>query len=289
MSNNQPISPQKHTIVNATPEDQLEIIRLLNQENLIHQHLDWCSPVDWLGQQPFLVEKLAYQIQAVLLAAPEVQDATWVRLFCVKNSVLIQEVWARLLDRAITMLRNMGINHIAALSLNDGFTDLLHNSGFTHVNNILVLEWERNNLPLTGMAPHVEIRAMRSEDLPEVMKIDHSAFRPLWQNSLDSLRKAFRQPGINTVACIQGEIVGYQISTNLTIHGHLARLAVHETYQGQQIASALVDDLLHRFSRAGVWRVTVNTQADNTPSLAVYKKFGFQTTDENIPVFQRNL
>lgn len=286
MSIIQPVSPHNRSIINATPEEQLDIIRFLNHENLIHQHLDWFSPVDWLGQRPYLVEKERHQIQAVLLAAPEVEDVTWIRLFCVNKSLVVQDVWTRLLDSTMIMLSDMRINQIAALSLNDGFTDLLVYANFHHANNILVLEWKRNSLLDEHRTSNVEIRPMREEDLPEVNNIDHLAFRPLWQNSLESLTKAFRQPGISTIAIKHGEIVGYQISTSLTIHGHLARLAVRPTCQGQQIASALVNDLLNQFTKTGVWRVTVNTQADNIPSLAVYKKFGFQTTGEILPVYQ---
>jgi len=122
-------------------------------------------------------------------------------------------------------------------------------------------------------------------DLPVVEEIDRLAFPPLWQNSLSGLTKAFNQTGISTVAIKDGEIVGYQISTAMTIYGHLARLAVHPECQREGIAYTLVYDLLKRFDQRGFWRVTVNTQSDNRASLRLYEKFGFERTSEEIPVY----
>jgi ribosomal protein S18 acetylase RimI-like enzyme len=198
-------------------------------------------------------------------------------------------MWERLFAKAASWLVAANIQKIASLSNSDWFTQLLRHSGFTHQDDVVVLEWNGDHPTTSSRNPGVEIRPMRADDLPEIFQIDQSAFAPLWQNSLASLTKAFNQPGISTVALSQDQIVGYQISTTITIHGHLARLAVHPNHQGQKVASALVDDLFSQFVRQGVWRATVNTQADNKPSLAVYQKFGFQRTQDNIPVFQRDL
>ena len=285
----QPPPRQNRTLLNATQEERHDIDQFLSQDNLIHRHLDWIGPLDWIDQRPFLVEKQAHQIQAILMAAPEVPGATWIRLFGVKKSLPTHKVWDRLLAHTTAMLMNMEVSQLAALGLTDWFTNLLHDAGFAQINDIRVLEWKSHPLPAPAMQPDVHIRPMGTEDLPEVVKIDHLAFSPLWQNSIDSLTKAFHQPGISTVATKGGELIGYQISSNLTIHGHLARLAVHPAYQRQKIASALVEDLLQQFTRLGIWHVTVNTQADNTPSLGIYRKFGFQTSQEDFPVYQHNL
>jgi ribosomal protein S18 acetylase RimI-like enzyme len=282
-------TPQRRYITNATPNQKHEISNFLNQDNLAHSHLDWFSPLDWLGQSPFLVERLDQKIQAILIAAPEVSDATWIRLFCSRNNSLVEEIWERLFAKAASYLLSANIKVLAALGTNDWFSRLLRHSCFKRQDDIVVLEWKGDHPSATNTNPAVEIRPMRVEDLPEVFHVDHLAFAPLWQNSLASLTKAFNQPGISTVALMRDQIVGYQISTTITIHGHLARLAVHPDQQGQQVASSLVHDLLCQFVRRGVWCATVNTQAENKPSLAVYQKFGFQPTQDIIPVFQCEL
>ena len=126
-------------------------------------------------------------------------------------------------------------------------------------------------------------------DLAAIEAIDQAAFPSLWQNSLAGLTKAFHQPGISTVAVKGDSIVGYQISTAMTIYGHLARLAVEPDEQRQGIAYALVYDLLKQFEHRGFWRVTVNTQSDNRASLRLYQKFGFVRTKEEIKVYELQL
>ncbi|MFU8826751.1 MAG: hypothetical protein ACNA70_04585, partial [Brevefilum sp.] len=74
----QSASPDNPIITNATPVDQLAINRFLARNHLVHRHLDWFSPAEWVGHQPFLLEKQQQKIQSILLAAPEVKQATWV-------------------------------------------------------------------------------------------------------------------------------------------------------------------------------------------------------------------
>lgn len=288
MPDAQSASHQKRTIINATQEDQLAISRFLNQTHLYHRHLDWFSPLDWIGQQPFLVETIQQKIQSVLLAAPEVPEATWVRLFCARDAQSIETSWERMLAKAYETLEAMGIKKLAALGSSGWFTNLLSNSSFSQINDIVMLEMVGAITPSANkIHPEIEIRLMQADDLPQVQIIDQAAFEPLWQNAVAGLTRALSQHGFSTVAVIQGQIVGYQISTCLGI-GHLARLAVHPEQQGKQVATALVSDLFNRFASQYISHVTVNTQSDNWPSLGVYQKFGFQKTGEVIPVYQRD-
>lgn len=283
-------NPLNNPVIKAvTHEEQQEIDQFLNRDIFLIRHLDWFSPSDWIGQQPFLVEKDDDHIQAILLAAPEVIGATWIRLFGVKQSIDILEAWTRLLIPAMHVLEETGTHQLAALGLTEWFIQLLIQSGYEHVNDITILEIMGDLNQSTPEPAQVEIRSMVIEDLPDVFNIDQLAFSPLWQNSLDGLSNAFNQPGISSVAVTHGKVVAYQISTGLGIHGHLARLAVHPDHQGQHLASALVNDVINRFKRTGTWRITVNTQVDNKPSLSVYQNFGFKSTGEFIPVYQRNI
>ena len=112
------------------------------------------------------------------------------------------------------------------------------------------------------------------------------SFVPLWQNSPEALKLAFRQSALATVVEDKGIIVGYQISTSTPIGGHIARLAVHPQVQRKGVGYALLHDLLTVFTRRGARKITVNTQKDNLISLSLYKKAGFQLTGEEYPIFQ---
>ena len=80
-------------------------------------------------------------------------------------------------------------------------------------------------------------------------------------------------------------IVGYQLSTKSPLGTHLARLGVMPEAQGRGVGSALVSHLIQSFGAGQLSRLSVNTQADNTASLALYQKLGFIRTGEQLPVF----
>jgi ribosomal protein S18 acetylase RimI-like enzyme len=126
---------------------------------------------------------------------------------------------------------------------------------------------------------------MSEADLPAVAEVDSAGFAQLWKNSLTTLRFGFLQAGFATVAQINDEIVGYQISTRNSFGVHLARLAVFPQQQRHGIGYYLVQDLLNQARLAGLHRLTVNTQNDNQASLALYQKMGFVLTGERYTVF----
>lgn len=277
------------SIIEAEQKNHSQLAAFLNQNNRIHRHLDWLSALDWIGSHPYPIEFSDHQLQAVLCATPENDQVAWVRVFGVRKDLSAGEHWNRLLPRAIQKLRDMEISYLAGLALHPWFEALLTDAGFANLQNIIVLEWQGKFPEITLHDSGIEIRPMQPEDLVLVERLDRLAFPPLWQNSLVGLSKAYRQTGISTVALIDDEIVGYQISTSMTIYGHLARLAVHPEYQRKGIASSLLFDLLRQFRMRGIWQITVNTQSDNEPSFNLYKKFKFRRTHEAFRVYQLTL
>jgi len=152
-----------------------------------------------------------------------------------------------------------------------------------------MLLWEQQGDLPPAPDPGCTIRPMLPSDLAAVQALDAAAFDPIWQQSISMLEAAFRQSAIATVAEQDGKLIGYQISTAGVGGGHLARLAIHPKAQRHGIGYALVHDLLTQFARRGTLQVTVNTQNNNLPSLALYKKAGFHLTGESYPVFQAHL
>lgn len=278
-------SATDYKILSATQDDYDLITNFHNQNIQLHRHLDWFNTFDWLGKEPFLIEKSNKKIQAILCATPENKEIAWVRTFGVQDKQSAEETWHRLLSKATQKLQIIGVHSLAALAMHTWFENLLIKFGFNNQQNIVVLEWQGNLPKKQKIDCGIRFRPLQIEDLPEVQHIDQLAFPHLWQNSLAGLTKAIQQKGIHTVAIKDDKILGYQISTTMTIYGHLARLAVSPEYQQQGIAYSLVYDLLNNFKRQGLWRITVNTQSDNTPSLNLYNKFGFKRTQEEIPVY----
>jgi ribosomal-protein-alanine N-acetyltransferase len=270
----------------AQPGDLPVLSSYLNFQPRIHRHLDWKSPLDWLGAQPYLLAYHDSRLEAVLACPPDPPHVAWVRLFACAPDIPIANAWIPLLDEAVSMLSGSTGISLEALALHQWFEGLLIKSGFEIRQRIVVLEWEGQLPPPQALPPDLFIRPMQKEDLPEVAEVDAGAFESIWQNSLGALQLAFAQSSHCTVAVWDGRVIGYQISTSFPFSGHLARLAVRPEYQRMRIAYGLVHDLLARFKQQGIWRTTVNTQDTNLASISLYEKTGFRRTGEEFAVYE---
>ena len=274
------------TIRSARPGDLPEISYFLNRQSRVHRHMDWRSALDWLSSQPYLLATQHGDIQAIFACPPDPANVAWVRLFAVSDDEEdAAGIWQLLLGESRRQIPPSSQCQLASLTMADWYTDLLEGSGFTTPQEIVVLDWERNLPPPVATSSAVTIRHMEPSDLTEVIQVDNLAFAPLWQISRESLTLAYRQSSISTVAIIKNQIIGYQISTASADNGHLARLAIHPYAQRHHIAYALVRDMFTHFLRMGMPRVSVNTQGDNSASLALYQKLGFVLTGDRFPVY----
>jgi len=277
-----------YTIRTAMPSDRSRLANLIHFGAYIHQHLDWKPPLDWIGSKPYLLVEKGGDLFATLACPPDLPEITWIRLFAANSLVNVGRAWRLLWEAANEELSQIRKIRVVAISLQSWFNELLEESEFEHSDNVIVLMWERaTSFPKPAHASFT-IRPMMPEDLEIIEVIDHDAFGLVWKNSLDSLELAFQQSSLASVAEIGDEIVGYQYSTSSAMGGHLARLAVKTSMQGQGIGYLLVHHVLNQFSKQGVRHVTVNTQEKNIASLALYSKAGFSITGESYRVYQHN-
>ncbi len=272
----------------ALPDDQSRIANLMYFETQVHRHLDWRTPLDWLGSPEYWMLEQHGIACAALACPPDPGNAAWLRLFAVSSSVSVTHAWRALWDVAKDALHGRSLT-AAAIVMHNWLEELLLDSGFSEHQKVVILS--RNNTAFSpqNTPPQFTIRPMAREDLPFVAALDSAAFAPLWQNSLSSLQYALSLAEISTVGVLDGEIIAYQMSTRNPFGAHLARLAVHPQHQGKRFGYLIVQDLLQKNQAQGLSRLTVNTQNDNTASLALYEKIGFKRTGENYCVFTHTL
>jgi ribosomal protein S18 acetylase RimI-like enzyme len=270
----------------AIPHDQQQIANLMFFESHVHRHLDWRTPLEWLGSPFYWVIEEGGQITAALACPQDPPHVAWVRLFTHSNRVPLQEAWSALWDVAQAELGHQGGATVAVIALQGWYQEALHASGFVNQQQIVMLEWQDRGTSEATVPDRINIRPMTPDDLSTVAELDAAAFTQLWQNSLTSLQKAYPQAAVATMAEREGELLGYQISTQNPFGAHLARLAVRPKAQRQGLATALVFDLITQLKHRNIGRLTVNTQSDNLASLALYEKIGFVLTEEQFPVFQ---
>jgi ribosomal protein S18 acetylase RimI-like enzyme len=269
----------------ADSSDRQKIADLIYFESHIHRHLDWRTPLDWLGFSPYWVLEEGRQISAALACPPDPDSVAWIRLFGFASHLSRFSAWPPLWEAARGQFEQAGGGTIAAITIQHWFEQILIDERFELSGHIVLLEWYEGPPPEVRTVPHIRIRVMTLEDLPRVVEIDSDAFEPLWRNSIAALSKAFEQSSYATVAEDPSGLIGYQLSSGGSFGAHLARLAVVPERQGHGIGGILVGDLIRHIQNSGGSKVTVNTQAGNAASLALYSRLGFRKTGEMFPVY----
>jgi ribosomal protein S18 acetylase RimI-like enzyme len=268
----------------ADLSDQQQLSNLIFFEKRLHRHLDWRSPLDWLGAPFYWALDDSGQITAALACPPEREGIAWVRLFVYSGRWSAADAWTMLWQTAREEIARAGGAKVAAIAIQPWFQNLLAESGFENLQQIVLLEWRYQPTAARETAG-IRIRKMTEVDLSEVEKTDAASFDPLWQNPLDTLRRAYAQALYATVAENENGIIGYQISTGGGQRAHLARLAVHPAVQGKGAGRAVLNDLFVFLTYMGISRLSVNTQSDNHASLNLYQRTGFVPTGEQYPVY----
>jgi ribosomal protein S18 acetylase RimI-like enzyme len=272
----------------ADLSDHQQLSNLIFFENRLHRHLDWRSPLEWLGAPFYWALDDGGQIMAALACPPEREGIAWVRLFVYSGRWSAENAWGMLWPAAREEIARAGGAKVAAIAIQPWFQDLLTSSRFENHQQIVLLEW-RSQPTAAPETRGMRIRKMTEADLPEVEKTDAASFDPLWQNPLETLRRAYAQALYATVAENENSIIGYQISTGGGQRAHLARLAVHPAIQGKGAGRALLNDLFVFLRHMGISRLSVNTQSDNQASLSLYQRMGFVRTGEQYPVYTFDL
>jgi ribosomal protein S18 acetylase RimI-like enzyme len=273
----------------ARRADERGIADLMYAESNVHRHLDWRGPLEWLGGPDYWVLEEGGRVLAALACPQDPPGIAWVRLFAFAEPLTAFEAWSALWETAIAAVAAEGGALLAAISVRPWIHDLLTHSGFEVTQQIVLLEWPAQKFDRRPVPDGLRLRAMKAGDLRRVAEVDADAFDALWVNSEDSLRRAFAQATSASVAEEAGRMVGYQISTGNPLGGHLGRLAVRKGSQGRGIGEALIGEVMGKMQAQGLWRLTVNTQADNAASLKLYERMGFARTGEVFPVFTRRV
>ncbi|MDH5507225.1 MAG: GNAT family N-acetyltransferase [Anaerolineae bacterium] len=270
----------------AQQSDRHQLTNLIHFETFVHRHLDWRPPLDWLGHTPYLVAEEKGRLVAALACPPDPPGVAWIRMFASTSKCEPQQAWELLWPTIQDHFRDQADVVAAAIPMQKWFRLLLEANGFNHTHNVVMLTWDNSKEETPPAGTTASLRLMSKEDLPAVHEIDSQAFGHMWRNSLDSVEIAFQQAALATVAEVDGQICGYQISTPSPVGVHLARLAVSPDAQKQGIGYALVCHLTGQFKGAVNRRVSVNTQHNNLASLKMYQKAGFKMTGEQYPVYQ---
>ena len=266
------------------------MLDLLFHSARVHTHLDWHDPDGWLDSYEPLM-RLSWdgeRLVGLVAASVPLNHTCWIRLAAVDDRVAGQAVLADLWAGLRADLRACGAESASLLIINDWLLRYIPDLGFRYEEEVVTLRRTGWNIPPLARSS-VVVRSTELTDLERIVPVDQSAFTAPWQLSLTDLRQAYRIAAHCTVALLDGAIVGYQLSTTFRSTGHLARLAVLPSIQGQGVGSALLDDLIRRYWRHDIQTVTVNTQSGNLRSQRLYHHYGFRRNGYDLAVWKATL
>jgi len=272
----------------ASRENLPAILRLRSNARWKHVHLDWFSAQEAVEASPTYTASHKRKLIACLSAPQEPARVSWLRLFLIRGPHEPQQLWDLLWPPVRDTALQSGIDIVAALATTRWLPPLLYQNGFSYVTDVVFLE--RSLKPLPPMPElNVNIRPMLYEDLPQLTRLDHRAFAPIWRHSLDALQRAFRQAAHATVLESDDALLGYQISTASLLGAHLARVAVDPDWHGRGLGTAIIADAMRTLHQQGFSSLSVNTQVDNLPSQRLYQRLGFHRTGTRYPVLMQRL
>ncbi len=269
----------------AVEQDHEEIANLIHYESNSHRHLDWHSPLEWIGSTNFWVREEDGHITAAFTCAEDPPHVAWIRFFGYHQNLSASHAWTSLWEAARSEITRSNIQtYVAAIVVKQWFQSLLLSSGFELKQNIVLLELKNEDIRFYSAPQGIRIRPMLDADMPAVARVDLAAFGQFWHNTQSALQSARSQCAIATVAEDDLGVIGYQLSTKNPLGAHLARLGVKPEAQGRGVGSMLVSHLIQALGGSQLGRLSVNTQEDNSASLSLYRKLGFVRTGEHFPV-----
>lgn len=271
-------------IIQAKSSDTSEIAQFLEHASHVQRHLDWTPLLTWIDTPPFLQYIEEDHLVGVLVCSPDPADVCWIKCFACNSPLKVNDIFSSLLFHAKKVLENQ-VESFYALGLQDWFIKLLDHFGFLKFQDVIVLSLVQQDLQKIRQEKAF-IRPMELNDIELVAAIDHQSFEPIWTISVKGLEAAFFQSAHASVAEIDGDIVGYELSTANNFSAHLARVAVLPQFQHEHIGYQLVENMIDSFNQRGISAITVNTQSTNHASLQLYKKIGFKSTGDKFPVYR---
>jgi len=268
----------------------ISIIRkFLSQDSLIHRHLDWREPLDWIrSRQFFILFDHQKEIDALFCSTPEIDHYYWLRIFACKSRKTLHSSWENLFGYFLEKNR-LDLLQIITLSLayHPWMISIFELGGWKKIDKIIQFEWADKIKYQQNMRKKdsFNIQKMRKKDLKSSYQIDRMSFEKIWQQSYETFLLSYKHAGYATVLYKEDKLIGFQISTISKRRAHLARIAVHPGEMHQGVGKALVQDLFHYCEKNNIRDISVNTQFSNNHSIALYEKMGFREKGNPFPLY----
>ncbi|QQR80304.1 MAG: ribosomal protein S18-alanine N-acetyltransferase [Deltaproteobacteria bacterium] len=124
------------------------------------------------------------------------------------------------------------------------------------------------------MSEPLTVVKMTEKDLPEVLAIEQASFPMPFSENM------FRTELLLDVASlwvvkIEERVAGYLDYWKVADEMHVITIAVHQEFKRKNIASKLLEHMIHDARHRKVSFISLDVRVSNTPALHLYNKYGF--------------
>jgi ribosomal-protein-alanine N-acetyltransferase len=119
-------------------------------------------------------------------------------------------------------------------------------------------------------------RAMKLDDLDEVLDIERASFLTPWTPDLFVQEFSNRRSRKGVVCRAEdGKVLGYVIWWVVFEEGHLMNIAVDPAFKRRGVATLMMDNMIARCRKDGVTRISLEVRRSNDAAILLYAKYGF--------------
>jgi [ribosomal protein S18]-alanine N-acetyltransferase len=124
------------------------------------------------------------------------------------------------------------------------------------------------------LAPEVAIRAMRSNDIADVVAIERASYQFPWSEGI--FRDCLRVGYVCRVVTVSRQVMGYGVMSLGAGEAHILNLCVGEAFRCRGVGRRLLDSLIERAATAGMADAFLEVRPSNTAAIRLYLALGFE-------------
>jgi [ribosomal protein S18]-alanine N-acetyltransferase len=136
------------------------------------------------------------------------------------------------------------------------------------------------------LAPEVVIRAMRGNDVAEVVAIERASYQFPWSEGI--FRDCLRVGYVCRVVTVARQVMAYGVMSFGTGEAHILNLCVSEMYRCRGVGRRLLRSLIERAAAAGMGDAFLEVRPSNTAAIRLYLALGFEQVGMRRGYYQAN-
>jgi ribosomal-protein-alanine N-acetyltransferase len=124
------------------------------------------------------------------------------------------------------------------------------------------------------LAPEVVTRAMRANDVAEVVAIERASYQFPWSEGI--FRDCLRVGYVCRVVTVSRQVMAYGVMSFGAGEAHILNLCVGEPYRCRGLGRRLLGSLIERANAAGMADAFLEVRPSNTAAIRLYLSQGFE-------------